>query len=432
MLKKYSKSTGKPIITAVADLNNRMIRENGLFVIGGSAITDADMKVPDPSLTFRHYFATKQQANFVPNGDPHPMAIGIIKSEIIPDFLISDKKRQIEITENWVQILKERIIDLVVYARRAPAESCLIFEQLYPIFATKNGYLLRDFDKQWGRDFSLSRCTDYTEPFYPECFRLSTPTPGAENMCDLTQYTFKGRIYEITPQLIRIIPNQPEQTVECDAPEPPEAYQSIISDKVKKKVDQIEKIYSNETCSRSLDDINVNRNKDTLTTTLTRIRSEGGDADAFEEWESPKNFKPIWIEYIKKDYPGLMPIELISNSQEVKSWFIYDTNTKSYNCRLCVSHFNKFGINKRLFNRVADPLGIRPANDNRYNYDAIKDHYNSRLHRAVVNKLQIYGIEKSSKYFIDKQIEKEIKTKELAATMRMMRTIYAEIIANVA
>lgn len=101
-------------------------------------------------------------------------------------------------------------MDLVVYGRRAPSDSCGLFLDLYPDFDNRR-YALREIDSsESGRDNSISRCTIQTDGFLPEKFKLGKPTPGAENDCSGTHFIWEEHLRSTSSDSQRFGSDEPD------------------------------------------------------------------------------------------------------------------------------------------------------------------------------------------------------------------------------
>ena len=58
-----------PLITTIINLDSHYLNDNNIFLVGGSGVIGADLKVPNTSIMFRHEILVKQDANFIPNGN---------------------------------------------------------------------------------------------------------------------------------------------------------------------------------------------------------------------------------------------------------------------------------------------------------------------------------------------------------------------------
>ena len=98
---------------------------------------------------FRHNLVTKQNANFIPNGNLHPTEIALLyKRNLIEGLELNENGKEITINVLWKTVIKQTIQDLIVIGRRTYTDRCDIFEEIYPYFRGKL-YMLRDFDETW-------------------------------------------------------------------------------------------------------------------------------------------------------------------------------------------------------------------------------------------------------------------------------------------
>ena len=75
------------------------------------------------------------------------------------------------------------------------------------------------------------------------------PSSGQENDCSLMHYTFEGKIYELASLLIQIEENTPTIMEACEASQPSNVYQSIISERVTTSVAGMVEQNQNESCN---------------------------------------------------------------------------------------------------------------------------------------------------------------------------------------
>ena len=87
----------KALITTVIPLFNEKFNENRLFTISGTNIENSNIKVPDERIMFRHFYQTKQKANFIPNGNWFPTGIALLYTKNRINLNLDAKRKQIEI-----------------------------------------------------------------------------------------------------------------------------------------------------------------------------------------------------------------------------------------------------------------------------------------------------------------------------------------------
>lgn len=188
-------ATEPPKIELVVNLWNEKTDENGFFVVGGTAITNANLNVPDQRIKFRTGF-TKGLAsisNFLLNGNVYLVSIGLLykKSDTFKEITLDLKVPSLKINSELEKRLRNNLVDLVVYGRKVPFDRCSFFERIYPDFEGRK-YVLREFDTL--KDHSLNRCAVETTGFLPEKIKLGKPTPGAENDCDGPHFIIEHEI----------------------------------------------------------------------------------------------------------------------------------------------------------------------------------------------------------------------------------------------
>ena len=122
----------------------------------------------------------------------------------------------------------------------------------------------------------------------------------------------------------------------------------------------------------------------------TRMADIGYKRDeGLKEWETTEHFHPIWLQLMSSETPGKMPISVISKSDKIRSWLSYNPEKKTYRCRICSENFAKFAIDKRLCDEYIATMESKSIHfDRRVHYLEITNHYNSKLHQTIINKLQ--------------------------------------------
>ena len=317
------------------------MNENRLFVVGGTGIPEADLRVPDSDIMFRNEISNKQRANFIPNGNTLPIGVALLYKPGGIEFLeLREGREKIIIDQSWKDLLKRNILDLIVFGRRAYTNRCDIFEEIFPQYRGKL-YMLRDFDQPWKRDLTLNRCTSFRETFVPYNFRLGKPTPNKENDCSLKHYDLDGRRYAITPELIRIIPNHPNNPVEsCKSQNDPVEYQSMITDKIIADITTTIEVAESESCGEQLRSSVNNRINNVFEEAQDRLKDMG--ETVINEWETNSQFDSQWLISIDYKYPNQMPTKLIRDNLNIQNWFVYSPITSKYKCKICSKYSSIF------------------------------------------------------------------------------------------
>lgn len=109
----------------------------------------------------------------------HAIAIVYKKGYSFPEFVLTQKKPFLNMNDDLQEIIRANLIDLIVYAKKAPIESCELFSRLHLNFEHK-AHILREFDNV-KVDRTLNRCSIDENAFSPEKFKLGRPTPGEDN-----------------------------------------------------------------------------------------------------------------------------------------------------------------------------------------------------------------------------------------------------------
>lgn len=194
-------------IELVVTLWNEKVDESGFFTIGGDKVDNANMKLPNPSIKFRQNQKAGgglSIANFLKNGQKRLNAVGLLYgfNNPFPKIKIEDNKQQfLKVNDEIKQILKDNLVDLVVYCKLCPFNKCNIYEEIYPEFANRK-YALREFPSPIENDITLNRCTIESDGFLPEKIKLGKRTPNAENDCTGANFIVEDHIIDVTTSLV--------------------------------------------------------------------------------------------------------------------------------------------------------------------------------------------------------------------------------------
>lgn len=316
-------------IELVINLWNLRTNDNGLLTIGGSNVATADIKVPNDYVKFRQSFMRGSQAimNFIKSGSPkHLEAIAIIYKDNYPfaQFILSQSKPFILMNEDIKKIIKDNLIDLVVYGKKAPFDKCAFFEELYPDF-TNRKYALREFDiPSTNTDLSINRCAIESDGFLPQKFRLGSPTPGAENDCTGASFFLEDHLLEVSDVQSRDFDMDDstyidtifssDTTAQCSTSMESSQYLSMKTSLVHRAVQTTISAAKHDECTPlmlypegtniQLEITNDNQRK-------RKISSEGLDYSLDYEWSSTKYFRDDWVNKIKLHQLNLLPVSTI-------------------------------------------------------------------------------------------------------------------------
>ncbi len=213
-----SGTTTKPAIVFLANFQNivgKDVPDNGkvFLVVGDPAVQPkADLLTTDSMVISAKKVRLQQQrktrtpslerflvsTSTIPDGNEMPHAVllfdcrGQKEQGIISRKLkITAIRTSIPVDRELMDFLKQHLVDMVVYGRRAYTDRCTVFEELAMVLDDRweidrflpAQYVLRDWDKTGYPDRSLGRCCDTILPFQPRYFKLGYPTPGTDNDC---------------------------------------------------------------------------------------------------------------------------------------------------------------------------------------------------------------------------------------------------------
>lgn len=296
-----TKSSNVATIELVVTLWNSQINKKGFFTIGGTSIEKSDMKVGDPCVKFRQSFTKGivSMTNFLKNSNTHLHAIGLLYgiNEPFKNIVINKTNNYIKIDDEVKDILKNNLVDLVVYGRRTEYDRCNIFEEIYPAFINKK-YTLREFDISNGNDHSLNRCTLESNGFLPEKFKIGTTTPGDINDCSGPHFLIEDHILDIVPPVITQeytsdFPVNEADVGECSSNLEKSDYYRINSKMVDESVEREITIAHQDVCTRSLVYPEGGNTVQEIDHANNRKRRLSPDVDYSEtfEWDTEVHFK---------------------------------------------------------------------------------------------------------------------------------------------
>lgn len=131
-------------IDLVVTLWNQRMDKNGLFTIGGSDVSTANLKIPNEFTKCKSEFVGKQTISNL-FGQKEVRAIGLLhdKNNAFSNIILSKKTPNIKIDDGITNQLRNYLVGLVVYGDNA-CEKCSLFEKINDDFASKK-YILREF-----------------------------------------------------------------------------------------------------------------------------------------------------------------------------------------------------------------------------------------------------------------------------------------------
>ena len=86
------------------------------------------------------------------------------------DLKINERRLQIVINETIQKKLECSLQDMVVIGRKYDSKQKIFVELRPDLF--EQLYMLKDLDYKWKNPLSISRCTPYTKPFFPQGFKI--------------------------------------------------------------------------------------------------------------------------------------------------------------------------------------------------------------------------------------------------------------------
>ncbi len=463
-------STQGSCITLSINLWNKKVRSNRLFVAGGKDV-EADISTDDPSFGFQKKFESKYvtgtqrsiasfllpadqvQGETINNEVPYGLAL-LYSESPLPELKLSRSKKSIPVTQEIENLVRDKLVDLVVYATTAPTDRCLIFELLHPPFVVPvvRQYILRETNVGLHIDLSLNRCTVRNAGFLPEKFRIGQKTPGLENDCSGEPFVLEdenalAQVEEecmpaTLPELAKdIVMREGTDTRDSCTPakQPRARLENISPEKMEELASK--KMRTSARCSEvSKSGISSSSGGDHVKYRRYKERANYLFDERYEddEFATDRYFQESWLTSIRNFQSHLLPVFSIENRPDVRAWFEYLPNegdmTKSkFRCRICAQNLDKIGLIKgRMYQKpkVCNKEGVLyPTYDG--NQVAINKHSESATHMNVVEMLRSQE-KKSIKTSLQRLEEEQQQRTQMMykETSNMMRTVYTEIMIN--
>lgn len=132
-------------IDFVANLWNEKLKNNDFFTIGSANVPNVDLSSKSNLLKYRGKLTghSNSMISFLSIGNManthlHAIAVLYKKGYAFPELVITQEKAFLNINDNIQELIKENLIDLVVYTRKAPFETCEFFTRLHENFINKH------------------------------------------------------------------------------------------------------------------------------------------------------------------------------------------------------------------------------------------------------------------------------------------------------
>lgn len=201
-----SGASDRMLIDLVVNLWNAKTNRDSFFTIGTPTVRNTEITTESPYVVYRNKFSgsTRDNQIFMMTGNRHLHAIALLYKNMnnFPEITLSMKNPYIVINDDLKDLIKNNLVDVVVYGRKAPYDNCVLFIDLYNDYANME-YILREFDNNVeGIDRTLNRCAvDSTEAFVPNQFKLGLPTPGSTNDCTGTHFILEPHLSDLSDPL---------------------------------------------------------------------------------------------------------------------------------------------------------------------------------------------------------------------------------------
>lgn len=296
-------------IDFVANLWNEKLKNNDFFTIGSANVPNVDLSSKSNLLKYRGKLTgnSNSMISFLSIGNManthlHAIAVLYKKGYAFPELVITQEKAFLYINDNIQELIKENLIDLVVYTRKAPFETCEFFTRLHENFINKH-YVLREFDNnKKNKDRSLNRCADDGKAFTPERFKLGSPTPGRENDCSGIHFFLEQILPEINDpvQNVVTVPDDVDEfdftfeqtdSPKCTSSDHASVYENLPDDKIEEVIEHQSQIASTSSCTAINLPVNSGNVADEADRMNQRKRLQNPTLNYEGDWETTQYFK---------------------------------------------------------------------------------------------------------------------------------------------
>lgn len=303
-----SEASDQMVIDLVVNMWNSQWNQNMYFTIGTPSVENVDLSTDSSFVTYQNKYRGRASNNqqFMWTGSRHLHAIALLYKNTynFPEIVISAKNPYMMVTNEIKDLIKNNLVDLVVYGRQAPYDNCALFTDLNNEYTTD--YVLREFDNvQEGVDRSLNRCTDsYIKAFVPNHFKLGLPTPGATNDCTGPNFMIESRLTNISDPLqqrpfdsenfdANFNSLMADDSAQCTSSVDSSTYASTSAAAIEMEIDREMSLVRSDSCSLmnlGANDGNIAENLD-ISRSKKRKLSDTNDYSTELEWETTANFQ---------------------------------------------------------------------------------------------------------------------------------------------
>ncbi len=183
-------SENEAVITAAINLWNCHTSDNGFFVAGGLQVHSSDINPSSPHFNVSGQFKNPPVlTDFLDDGGESPIGVALLFNKLsgpLRQVALTEENPHLSLSNQYLLTkLEKNLMDLVVYDRNTPTDSCNIFEDLHADFwaSIRAQYVLRQVNSDYRKGFTFNRCSVDTPGYLPESFKLGFPSPNRENDC---------------------------------------------------------------------------------------------------------------------------------------------------------------------------------------------------------------------------------------------------------
>lgn len=406
-------------------------RDNGWFaVIGSPAVDNVDVNIN--GATMQNIYKNQGANNLIPSGDDSPYAAILLHSTSLRELNDLQLKsnevgafQPLDVAAYEENLIKRTAVDMVVWGRKVPTNRCQLFDNLFPSDRLPEGKmdLLRDIEKDdptETRDWSLNRCSDLTDTFRSEYFKYDSPSPGAKNPCN-------GFFFH-SADLVTNLNSLLEDTGTCGAYAGDDP--RVVDVGAMKTL--MESRSNQPSCSRDRGN-GAAVETAVVAMNLSVALSCAGDYGHAPVTVPEHSFENSWIEETNNYFPDKSnPLRHMSVQQWIRVNHNINGMPVSFTCHVCDKYFatgHRADIRKKK--AIQTPNGYFSKYNYR-NYQEVVQHEDNEVHKTALRADSKNLLDEATKECDAGRALEDEEDELMLPTVRMMRTVYAETISEIA
>jgi len=494
VLKEFEASSNGPVVIFSADFNNSIFPQSSSFYVIGPPLIKPNLAFDNDNVRYRKKFRTPMQLalnlkaeyetsqlkDVIENGNKVPLAVVLLHGKTylnklimpFPKPLRQEKvfAKSIVINSELEDIIKNSLLDMYIFSRRSFINSCNFFRRLSTFKSPTANYKIgTEFDVLNHPDVSVNRCPTKQENedmlFMHTHFRIGRRTPHEENDCSGAHFIIEESVDDILqysqPCCSRDM-QQNNDLPECSTI--PKVYQlrHVTSDSIVNERNCQMDIAMAESSGNNYTDfghrqcacVNIDgipndeselENVQSIMAQMSavedieepmckkkRLTQKSDDSSPVKPWKDTSHFVDLWSQQIQKYQSRIVASSLLNTENKIWLRYIFNENNpkqSTFQCRFCLSYVSKRPELKNV-PFLAQASGYIVSDYLRM-WKQITSHTSSSVHQKAV-------LESKEEYLLSiKECSKNVKqkialkiSKEHLPTLKMIRTVYAEIKIN--